>query len=134
MRPLDEDDATVKERPALVNRVRAWSFAHPRARMRLREGWGRSRRLARALRLPVPFEPPEFDDLRAVRESVPPTSTRMDGPTILFLSMRGWSTHLLWETTLARAASVRGARPVFATCGGRLPICDVANVHAAPPM
>jgi hypothetical protein len=48
--------------------------------------------------------------------------------------MRGWSTHLLWETTLARALEQRGAAVVFATCGGRLPICDVANTHSAPPM
>jgi hypothetical protein len=121
-------------REPLVNRVRVWSFAHPRVRSRVREVWGGVRRAARALRLPAPFDPPEFGDLRAVASTVDRDAPPGHGPTILFLSMRGWSTHLLWETTLARAAGMRGARPVFFTCGGRLPICDVANVHAAPPM
>ncbi len=56
------------------------------------------------------------------------------GPRILFLSMRGWSNHLLTETTLAHAARLRGAIPIFATCGGRLPVCDAATRWTAPPM
>lgn len=120
-------------RDPLMTGLRGWSFAHPRARWFLREGWGLARRGARAVHLPLPFEPVEFDDLRAVRDSAaPPSAGRR--PRVLFLSFRGWSTHLLWETTFAHAVAQRGGEAVFATCGGRLPICDVTTAHAAPPM
>ena len=117
-----------------ADRLREWSFAHPRARAVLREGWGMSRRVARRAHLPVPFEPLEISELGAlVRESTPVVAA--DGrPRVLFLSMRGWSTHIMWEVMLGHAVRLRGATPVFATCGGRLPICDAANLHSAPPM
>ena len=57
-----------------------------------------------------------------------------DGERVLFMSWRGWSTHLAIETVLAHAVLRRGGAPVFAYCGGRLPICDVMPVDAAPPM
>jgi len=115
-----------------MDRLRSWSFAHPKARAALREGWGLSRRMARRAHLPVPFDPQEMRELEeAVHEQV---ATDGGGPRVLFLSMRGWSTHIMWETTLAHATRLRGAVPVFATCGGRLPICDAANLHSAPPM
>jgi hypothetical protein len=120
-----------------IDRLRLWSFSHPRARWVLREGWGLSHRTARRLHLPAPFDPPEFGDLRRVSTTTPQheDAVRVGAhPRLLFLSLRGWSTHLLWETTLAQAARLRGAEPVFATCGGRLPICDAANLHSAPPM
>ena len=50
------------------------------------------------------------------------------------MSWRGWSTHLAIETVLAHAVLQRGGAPIFAYCGGRLPICDVMPVDAAPPM
>ena len=50
------------------------------------------------------------------------------------MSWRGWSTHLAIETVLAHAVLRRGGAPIFAYCGGRLPICDVMPVDAAPPM
>jgi len=120
-----------------MDRLRAWSFAHPRARAALREGWGLSRRAARRAHLPVPFQPDELRDLdAAVRAPLSESAAHGSGagPRVLFLSMRGWSTHIMWEATLAHATRLRGATPVFATCGGRLPICDAANVHSAPPM
>jgi hypothetical protein len=119
-----------------MDRFRSWSFDHPRVRWVLREAWGLSRRISRRLNLPVPFDPLEFGDLRGVTTSLPLSSVggTPARPRLLFLSMRGWSTHLLWETTLAHAARLRGAEPVFATCGGRLPICDAANLHSSPPM
>jgi hypothetical protein len=109
-----------------------WSYRHPRVRIRLREGWGLLREVGERAHLPVPFEPPLFRDLRRIADgasSEPPSARRM-----LFLSMRGWSTHLAIETTLAHAVRQRGIEPVFVSCGGRLPVCDVAPVHAAPPM
>jgi hypothetical protein len=126
-------------RLAVMDRLRAWSFAHPKARKVLREGWGVSRRTARAAHVPVPFDPAEFADVRrvsATRAATPPVASASAAPArrILFLSMRGWSTHVMWEVTMAYASELRGATAVFATCGGRLPICDAANVHSAPPM
>jgi hypothetical protein len=116
-----------------VDRVREWSYSHPRAKMLLRESWGISREAARLAHLPAPFEPVELDDLRRLRD----TAVTIPNPPagrLLILSTRGWSTHTVIETTLAHAARTRGWEPVFATCGGRLPLCDVAPVHAAPPM
>src|SRR6202049_2240503 len=116
-----------------VDRVREWSYSHPRAKMLLRESWGLSREAARLAHLPAPFEPVELDDLRRLRD----TAAALPSPPagrLLILSTRGWSTHTVIETTLAHAARSRGWEPIFATCGGRLPLCDVAPIHAAPPM
>lgn len=120
----------------MIDGLREWSHAYPQARRLLREGWGTARRVARAARLPVPFDPAEFLELRQVGESAGRFPAQSSGsvPRMLFLSMRGWSTHILWEATFAHAARLAGVEPVFATCGGRLPICDAANAHSAPPM
>jgi hypothetical protein len=115
-----------------LNRIRKASFGHPRLKWLLREAWGATRLAAVRVGLPKPFEPPEFADLRAISRPTP-TLPGQDRP-ILFLSMRGWSTALLWELTFAHAVEVRGGNVVFAFCGGRLPICDVTNVHSSPPM
>jgi len=101
--------------------------------MLLRESWGLSREAARLAHLPAPFEPVELDDLRRLRDTALPIPSPPVG-RLLILSTRGWSTHTVIETTLAHAARSRGWEPIFATCGGRLPLCDVAPVHAAPPM
>ena len=116
-----------------VDRVREWSYSHPRAKMVLRESWGITREAARLAHLPAPFEPVELDDLRRLRDTEVPLPDPPVG-RLLILSTRGWSTHTVIETTLAHAARGRGWAPIFATCGGRLPLCDVAPVHAAPPM
>ena len=114
-------------------RTVAWlrdrTYAHPRIRMRLREAWGVTREVSHRLNLPAPFEPLEFADLRKLRGDSAAAAGK-----ILILSQRGWSTHVVWETTIGHALRARGREPIFATCGGRLPICDVAPITAAPPM
>jgi hypothetical protein len=115
------------------DRLMDWAWDHPRAKKRLREAWGLSREGARALHLQPPFEPPELADLRKLRDTATARGPRPSA-RVLVLSMRGWSTHVVYETVLAHALQRRGAEVVFSTCGGRLPVCDVAPVHVAPPM
>ena len=111
------------------------TYAHPRLRVLLREAWGIGRTAAARSGMPYVLEPPEFEDLRRLRSASQGAAARTaDAPRVLFLSMRGWSTHLMYETVLAHAVRRRGSEPVFATCGGRLPICDIVPGEAAPPM
>ncbi len=56
-----------------------------------------------------------------------------DGPRILFLSLRGWANHLLWETTLAHALRLRGARCDVVACDHVLPVCDSKAITDTSP-
>lgn len=85
-----------------------------------------------AVGLPRAFDPPEWDALRGLAATADPPLP--DAERVLFMSWRGWSTHLAIETVLAHAVQRRGGAPIFGYCGGRLPICDVMPVNAAPPM
>jgi hypothetical protein len=98
----------------------------------MREVWGRSREVAAATGLPRPFDPPEWKALRRIAATA--SAPAAGAERILFMSWRGWSTHLAIETVLAHAVQRRGMAPIFAYCGGRLPICDVMPVDASPPM
>jgi hypothetical protein len=118
--------------PSLRSRVLDWAWNHPRSKRRLREAWGLGREAAAVLRLPQPFEPPEWAALRRIAATADPPPEGAE--RVLFMSWRGWSTHLAIETVLAHAVLRRGGAPIFAYCGGRLPICDVMPVDAAPPM
>jgi hypothetical protein len=119
-------------RGGVRGRVLDWAWKHPRWKRRIREVWGRGREGAALIGLPRPFDPPEWAALRRLATSASPPEA--DAKRILFMSWRGWSTHLVIETVLAHAVRRRGWDPVFAYCGGRLPICDVMPVAAAPPM
>jgi hypothetical protein len=113
-------------------RVLDWAWNHPRWKRRLREIWGVGRELTAVAGLPRPFNPPEWRALRRI--SATAEAPAPDAERVLFMSWRGWSTHLAIETVLAHAVLRRGGAPIFAYCGGRLPICDVMPVDAAPPM
>jgi hypothetical protein len=113
-------------------RVLDWAWDHPRLKRRMREAWGIGRETAAAVHLPKPFDPPEWTALRRIAASATPPAPGAE--RVLFMSWRGWSTHLAVETVLAHAVLRRGGAPIFAYCGGRLPICDVMPVDAAPPM
>jgi hypothetical protein len=116
----------------LRRRVLEWAWNRPRWKRRMRETWGLGREAAALVGLPRPFDPPEWAALRGIAAtSQPPPS---GAERVLFMSWRGWSTHLAIETVLAHAVRQRGGDPVFAYCGGRLPICDVMPANAAPPM
>ena len=56
-----------------------------------------------------------------------------DGPRILFLSLRGWANHLFWETTLAHALQLRGARCDLVACDHVLPVCDSKTITDTSP-
>jgi hypothetical protein len=112
--------------------VLEWAWNHPRAKRRIREVWGIQREAAAGVGLPRPFDAPEWTALRGLAATADPPSPGAE--RVLFMSWRGWSTHLAIETVLAHAVQRRGGAPVFAYCGGRLPICDVMPVNAAPPM
>jgi hypothetical protein len=118
--------------PAVRGRLLDWAWDHPRSKRRMREVWGAAREVAAKLGLPRPFDPPEWTALRAIASSADPPQPGAE--RVLFMSWRGWSTHLAIETVLAHAVLRRGGAPIFAYCGGRLPICDVMPVDAAPPM
>lgn len=125
----------IDERPqggGLRGRVLDWAWTHPRWKRRMREAWGRGREAAALTGLPRPFDPPEWNALRSIARTAEPALP--DAERVLFMSWRGWSTHLAIETVLAHAVLRRGGAPTFAYCGGRLPICDVMPVNAAPPM
>src|SRR5579864_1415957 len=113
-------------------RVLDWAWNHPRVKRRMREAWGVEREVAGRLGLPRLLEPPEWSALRRLAATADPPDPGAE--RILFMSWRGWSTHLAIETVLAHAVQRRGGAPIFAYCGGRLPICDVMPVNAAPPM
>ncbi len=116
----------------LLEAALARTYGHPRLRMTLREGWGLVREAATRCGLSRVLEPPEFRDLRRLR-TAPPAGHRAKG-RLLVLSFRGWSTHVVTEAVIANAFRVRGWEVVSATCGGRLPVCDVTPIHSAPPM
>jgi hypothetical protein len=116
----------------LRGKVLDWAWNHPRLKRSMREVWGLSREAAGKIGLPRPFDPPEWTALRRIAASA--DLPAIDAERVLFMSWRGWSTHLAIETVLAHAVLRRGGAPIFAYCGGRLPICDVVPVDAAPPM
>jgi hypothetical protein len=124
-------DASKPDR-SLRGEVLDWAWNHPRAKRRLREAWGVGREVIAITGLPRPFDPPEWKALRSLATTA--SAPVADAERVLFMSWRGWSTHLAIETVLAHAVLQRGGSPVFAYCGGRLPICDVTPVDAAPPM
>jgi len=116
----------------VLRRALEVSYAHPRLRMALREGWGLLQQTTRRTGLPPLLEPAEFADLRRLAATA--ARPERDSPTVLALSTRGWSTHLAIEAVVGHALLQHGVLPIFMTCGGRLQVCDVAPVHAAPPM
>lgn len=79
---------------------------------------------------------PELEALRAiVRRSPQETLVPVpDGKRVLFVTMRSWSTHAVWDSLTAYALRLRGASTRHFICGGQLPICDIAPHTLAPPM
>ncbi|MGQ0434281.1 MAG: capsular polysaccharide export protein, LipB/KpsS family [Microthrixaceae bacterium] len=73
--------------------------------------------------LPGALRRPELAQARAVMADAP--NQPSTGPRVLFITFRAWTTHVAWETTIAQALRLRGARCEFFFCGGGLPICEI---------
>ena len=65
------------------------------------------------------------------RDRNPPAGTF---PHILVFTPRAWSVHTVRDALVAHSLRLRGAKVSIYTCGGRLPICNIASHHTAPPM
>src|SRR4051812_47414740 len=79
----------------------------------------------------------EAPEQRQARRLVARAPERFDGTPskrVMILSPRDWAAHVQYEAIIAHALQLRGAEVTFVTCGGRLEICDRANVYEAPPM
>jgi hypothetical protein len=76
---------------------------------------------------------PEQRAARQLRRSLgdlgPPTGRR-----VLVLTPRDWAAHVQYEAVIGHGLRLRGADVRFVTCGGRLEVCDRANIYEAPPM
>ena len=92
----------------LRGRVLDWAWNHPRWKRRMREMWGVGREAAGLVGLPKPFDPPEWKALRQIAASA--SAPAADAERVLFMSWRGWSTHLAIETVLAMPYSGAGER------------------------
>ncbi len=90
----------------------------------------RALKLVRLERLLIP----ELGDVRRVGPV--PVRARDGGeprvPRVLFVSPRYWSTHTLFQVSLAQALMKRGAECALATCGGAQPVCEIDWRDKAP--
>jgi hypothetical protein len=78
---------------------------------------------------------PELGDVRKVGPAPPPTAELAGKPRaqrVLFVAPRYWSTHVLFQISLAQALIKRGAECALATCGGAQPICEIDWRDKAP--
>jgi hypothetical protein len=78
-----------------------------------------------------------FAELGDVQKVGPVTSGKAGGSggsaqRVLFVAPRYWSTHVLFQVSLAQALVRRGADCAVATCGGAQPICEIDWRDKAP--
>lgn len=91
-----------------------------RSRLMTRLAW-KALRFHQDLTSSAPNEHRQLEEM----EPAPPPG---NGPTVLVFSLRGWTTHLAWETTLARALHLRGAATHSILCDRVLPACEPRTV------
>jgi hypothetical protein len=90
-------------------------------------------RFLRVVAAPVPRtpEPSELNEARALGPAVGETP---GGAEVLVMSFRGWTTHVAFELLLGHALRRRGARPLFAVCGGGLPRTELGRPRSEFPL
>ena len=64
--------------------------------------------------------PNERRQLERMERAPPPGA----GARVLVFSLRGWTAHLAWESTIARALHLRGAETLTVLCDKVLPACE----------
>jgi hypothetical protein len=79
-------------------------------------------------------EAPEQRGARRLAEQTVVGTSGERAAQVMILSPRDWAAHVQYEAVIAHALRLRGAEVTFVSCGGRLEICDRANVYEAPPM
>lgn len=89
-------------------------------------------RLLRIGGMPPIGVPRLFADLERLAGTSRPRPAESRG-RILFVTFRGWTTHVALEAVLGEAAAQRGFRPEYFTCGGPLPLCGINTFRAADP-
>jgi hypothetical protein len=75
----------------------------------------------------------EVDQLAALGRSVAAAAPPSTGPSVLVLALRYMPDHLAYETVMAHALRMRGARVTLLNCGGGMPICEVGFAARAWP-
>jgi hypothetical protein len=65
----------------------------------------------------------------ALRREAPPIT----GPHVMIAALRGWPDHNAFESVIAAALRMRGARVTLLTCGGGLPLCEMGWSRRAWP-
>lgn len=70
-------------------------------------------------------------DVRASVDASPANGG--SGPRVLVASLRGWSSHNVYETVIAHALRLRGADVALLTCGGGMPACELGWARHAHP-
>ena len=88
------------------------------------------------LRRIVP-QPTEWEQLRHITAASTPADSNPpigNGSNILIFMPRAWSVHVAQDLLVAHSLRLRGAQVQLYTCDTRLPICNIANHHTAPPM
>ena len=63
-----------------------------------------------------------------LRNMEPAPAPGSDGPCVLIFSVRGWQVHLAWETTIAKALQLRGAKTLSVSCDRILPACELRTI------
>ncbi|UGS38731.1 capsular polysaccharide export protein, LipB/KpsS family [Capillimicrobium parvum] len=74
-----------------------------------------------------------LDALRELGTSVAAAAPAATGPRVVVSSLRAWSTHAAYESVIALALQMRGARVALLTCGGGQPICEMGWARRAHP-
>ena len=77
----------------------------------------------RALRVSQDLSGSAPNELRQL-ERMEPAPGPGPGLRVLIFSLRGWTAHLAWETTIARALHLRGAETLTVVCDGVLPASE----------
>jgi hypothetical protein len=80
-------------------------------------------RFLRLFGLRMPMEIAEAVQIRNIIAASSPLQ-RQEGKRVLFFTVKGWTSHLTWETTVAWGLGARGADCQFVLCDRDLPICD----------